>query len=588
MGDEYFHTEISKHIWEKKYRYEDDEKLHDQTIQDSWKRIAKSLASVEKQNKKYWQQEFYKILESFKFIPGGRILAGAGTQHRVTLFNCFVMGTIQDSMESIFENLKEGALTMQQGGGIGYDFSNLRPRGFLAKTTGTIASGPISFMRIWDSTCATLLSTGARRGAMMGTLRCDHPDIEEFITAKQDSKELRHFNLSVQVTDEFIKSVKADQEWPLVFPAHKSESSRHSILRQWSGHNQPIQCNIIKTIKAKSLWKKMMRATYEYAEPGILFIDRINDQNNLWYQEHITTTNPCGEIPLPPYGACNLGAINLTQFVRQPFTKKAHIDYSEIQNTATIATRLLDNVIDASNFPLTQQKQQALNCRRIGLGITGLADTLIMLGMHYGENIARETAAKIMRNICNAAYHTSSELAKEKGIFPNYDEEKYLSGKYIRALPKELKEKIKTTGMRNSHLTTIAPAGTISILANNISSGIEPVFDFSYKRQVLDLDGNYKTYFLKDYAYRLWESLANRTEQLPKQFVNATSLTPIEHLKMQAALQPYIDNAISKTINIPVDYPYDEFESLYMRAFEYNLKGCTTFRPNPITGSILS
>ncbi len=588
MGSNHFIADISKYIWDTKYRYRKGKAIYDQTIEDTWSRIAKSLANVETKDKSYWEQQFFKILQGFKFIPGGRILAGAGTQHRVTLFNCFVMGTIHDSMESIFENLKEGALTMQQGGGIGYDFSTLRPHGSIAKTTGTIASGPISFMRIWDSMCATLLSTGARRGAMMATLRCDHPDIEEFIDAKKDRKELRHFNLSVLVTDEFIDAVKHNNDWPLIFPTAKTENQEKTILRQWSGHKEPISCNIVKIVKAKALWEKIMQATYAYAEPGILFIDRINEQNNLWYKEYITATNPCGEIPLPAYGACDLGAINLTQFVQQPFTKNACLDYSGIQETTVIATRLLDNVIASSNFPLSQQKQQALNCRRIGLGLTGLADTLIMLGLHYGEQAARNTAAKIMKTICYAAYETSIELAKEKGVFPNFKNKDYLKGRFINCLPDEIINKIKKHGIRNSHLTTIAPTGTISILANNISSGIEPVFDFSYSRQILGSDGNYKKYSLKDYAYASWKSRQGKKEKLPNYFIDAKSIAPVEHLKMQAALQPYIDNAISKTINIPEDYPYEEFKSLYLVAFENKLKGCTTYRPNPITGSVLS
>ena len=588
MSSNYLNAEISNHIWKTKYRYCDGEHIYDQTIEDTWRRVAKAIANVEINDKEYWEQTFYNALEGFKFIPGGRILAGAGTQHRVTLFNCFVMGTIHDSMESIFENLKEGALTMQQGGGVGYDFSNIRPSGFLAKTTGTIASGPISFMRIWDSTCATLLSTGARRGAMMATLRCDHPDIEEFIGAKHDRKEFRHFNLSVQVSNEFIQAIRANDDWPLIFPVSKNDVKDQIIMRRWSGHTQSIPCKVIKTVKAKSLWEKIMCATYEYAEPGVLFVDTINNQNNLWYQEHITTTNPCGEIPLPAYGACNLGAINLTQFVLKPFTNDARLDFNKMREITVTATRFLDNVIDASNFPLAQQKKQVLNSRRIGLGVTGLADTLIMLGMHYGKQSARDTAAKIMSSICKTAYQTSVSLAKEKGAFPTLVKKKYLSGKFIKALPEKIKADINKYGIRNSHLTTIAPTGTTSILANNISSGIEPVFDFTYIRKVLELDGAHKQYKLQDYAYSLWKTLNKNNTSLPNQFINAKSLSPVEHLKMQAALQPHVDNAISKTINIPENYPYKEFKNIYLLAYENNLKGCTTFRPNPISGSLLT
>ena len=591
MSKQYFHTDISRHIWDSKYRYCDGDVIHDQTIEDTWHRIAKALADAETNDKEYWEHQFYKVLEGFKFIPGGRIQAGAGTKHRVTLFNCFVMGVIHDSMESIFDSLKEGALTMQQGGGVGYDFSTLRPRGSPARATGTIASGPISFMRIWDSMCATLLSTGARRGAMMATLRCDHPDIEEFIAAKQNSKELRHFNLSILVTDEFIKAVQNNSDWYLVFPtselAGENKPQSKTIMRQWTGYSDPVLCNVVDVIQARALWEKIMRATYEYAEPGVLFIDRINYQNNLWYKEYITATNPCGEIPLPPYGACDLGAINLTCFVRNPFTENANLDLQGIEDITVVATRMLDNVIDTSRFPLPEQLNQALNCRRIGLGFTGLADMLIMLGLHYGKQPARDIAAKIMKTICHTAYRTSIKLAEEKGAFTYFEKEKYLEGHFIQTLPEKIRADIKNHGIRNSHLTTIAPTGTTSILANNISSGVEPVFDFSYTRQVLETDGSYTKHSLKDYAYTLWESINDNNKPLPTQFIDAKILSPTEHLKMQAALQPYIDNAISKTINVPEDYPFEEFRSLYMMAFESRLKGCTTYRPNPITGAVL-
>ena len=591
MSNSVFLSEISHHIWNEKYRFRDGNVVYDNKIEDTWERIATCLSAVEPEDKVYWQDQFFQALKNFKFLPGGRIQAGAGTKHRVTLFNCFVMGTIDDSMESIFENLKEGALTMQQGGGVGYDFSTLRPRNMPARTTGTIASGPVSFMRIWDSMCATLLSTGARRGAMMATLRCDHPDIEEFIDAKKDRNELRHFNLSVLITDKFISAINENKDWPLVFPLPDSnepgDKHSESVVRQWSGQSSPVPCKVIKVVSARELWEKIMRATYEYAEPGVLFINRINDMNNLWYREHITATNPCGEIPLPPYGACDLGAINLTQFVKDPFHVNAKIDLQGIKDSTSIAVRMLDNVIDASSFPLRQQKEQAMGCRRIGLGITGLADTLIMLGLHYGSDPARKLAAEIMQTICYSAYHSSIKLAKEKGAFPWYVKEKFLTGKFIRSLPEEIRIGIGQHGIRNSHLNSIAPTGTISILANNVSSGIEPVFDFSYSRKVLTAEGDFKKYYIKDYAYYLWEQLNKKNVSLPEQFTNATRLSPTDHLKMQAVLQPYIDNAISKTINVPRDFPFNDFRDLYSIAFENNLKGCTTYRPNVVTGAIL-
>jgi len=955
-----FLADISRHIWDSKYRFRDGSAVHDHSIEDSWQRIARALASVEKRDPGAWEHKFYDALAGFKFLPGGRIQAGAGTGRRVTLFNCFVMGAIEDSMDGIFDGLKEGALTMQQGGGIGYDFSSLRPRGMQAKGVGAVASGPVSFMQIWDSMCATLLSTGARRGAMMATLRCDHPDIEQFIEAKQDSRALRHFNLSVLVSDAFMQAVRKNQDWALVFPTEASNAdSGEAVMRVWTERTEPVPCRIFKHVPARALWDKLMRATYDYAEPGVLFIDRINQCNNLWYREHISATNPCvaadtwvhttdgpcqvkdlcgrrfvalvnaqpyqsqpqgffptgykpvyrlrtregyclrltadhpilkitrqtrwsqetawsrvgdlkagdrvrihnhrsaqwsgaygehdgyliglligdgtfaegsaelrvwpelaagnaplvetgvstvmkkvetiaenlphrrdftgwrrssstyyflklafitrlaenlgvrrgnktvtpamercssefyrgflqglfdadgsvqgtqnkgisvrlassdetllqsvqrmllrlgigctvypnrrpaglrilpdghggrrayqcradheliisgdnlhvfsqaigftdcrkqarlmsalhgykralnrerftatiesiepdgvetvfdvqipginvfdangfyahncGEIPLPPYGACDLGSINLTYFVHHPFSEQANLDFDGIRATATIAVRMMDNVIDLSQFPLEKQAEQARGSRRIGLGLTGLADTLILLGLHYAEPKARELAAKTMQTICHAAYRASIELAREKGPFPFFEHERYLQGRFIQTLSEDIRADIAHHGIRNSHLTAIAPTGTISLLANNISSGLEPAYDFCYSRKVLELDGTYSEYELSDYAYRQWRR-QNGDRKLPQTFVSAQALMPVAHLDMQAALQPYVDNSISKTINVPQEYAFAEFKNIYEKAYNRNLKGCTTFRPNPVTGEVL-
>ena len=587
MTNEALVTEISRHIWDTKYRFRDGDVVHDQSPADTWRRVAKALAVVERDRER-WESHFYDALADFKFLPGGRIQAGAGTDRRVTLFNCFVMGPIADSIDGIFDGLKEGALTMQQGGGVGYDFSTLRPQGSIAHAVGSIASGPVSFMQIWDAMCATLLSTGARRGAMMATLRCDHPDIEAFIEAKQTQNRLSHFNLSVLVTDEFMQAVRADDEWALVFPGVDSEpTGGDTVTRRWAGAASPVPCRVARRVRARRLWEKLMRATYDYAEPGVIFIDRVNRMNNLWYRESISATNPCGEIPLPPYGACDLGSINLVRFVREPLSDAGQLDLDRIRTITEVAVRMMDNVIDVSRFPLAQQAEQARGTRRIGLGVTGLADTLILLGLHYADDAARKLAGEIMAAIRDTAYRTSIDLAREKGPFPFFEHQRYLAGEYVRTLPTDIQEGIRQHGIRNSHLIAIAPTGTISLLANNVSSGIEPVFDFHYQRQVLEPDGRRREYQLTDYAADLWDHIRGRAPK-PRTFVSAQQLEPAAHLTMQAAMQPYVDNSISKTINVPVEYPFESFKDIYQRAFDLGLKGCTTFRPNTITGAVLS
>ncbi len=566
----HFKEPISEHIWDTKYRYRYRDKIIDKNLEASWRRVAFAVAQAEKlENRAQWEKIFYEILSDFQFLPGGRILAGAGTRHQVTLFNCFVMPVKEDSLPAIFNAIKEGALTLQQGGGVGYDFSILRPSGTIVKKTDAAASGPVSFMRIWDAMCATMLSTGARRGAMMGISRCDHPDIETFIAAKSDPDELRHFNVSVLVTDAFIQAVKEDRNWDLVFPAEKTS------------------CRIVRTVRARDLWQRIMQSAYDYAEPGVLFEDTINRMNNLWYHEWISATNPCGEIPLPAYGACNLGSLNLTQFVMHPFSPKAVLDWKKMETISRIATRFLDNVIDISRYPLKPQQQQAVASRRIGLGITGLADIFVMLGIRYGSEESLQLASRIMQLICHTTWQTSIELAQEKGVFPLLQTEKYLQGQFVQQLPHEIQQDIEKYGIRNSHHNTIAPTGTISLLANNISNGLEPIFSPHYKRNVRSIEGELVEYDVTDFAYREWKQL-NPDSALPMAWVDVQSLAPQDHLQIQRAVQPYIDNAISKTINLPRDFPFKKLSDVYMQAHEYGLKGCTIFRPNPITGSVLS
>ena len=558
---------ISHEIWDMKYRLKNrDGTPVDQTIEESWRRVADAVALAEPEDRRKKQSdEFYRILENYRFLPAGRILAGAGTGRQVTLFNCFVMGAIPDSLDGIFAALKEAALTMQQGGGIGHDFSSLRPRGAAVKGVGADASGPISFMDVWDAMCRTIMSAGTRRGAMMGTMRCDHPDVEAFVAAKHTASRLRNFNLSVLVTDDFMAAVKADAEWALVFDDVT-----------------------YRTIPARVLWDKIMRATYDFAEPGVIFIDRINAANNLFYCETIQCTNPCGEQPLPPYGACLLGSMNLTRFVDQPFTSGARILECELAAAVSIAVRFMDNVIDVSRYPLAQQEAEAFAKRRIGLGMTGLADALAMCGLHYGSAEAASSAAEWMQAMERAAYLASVELARERGAFPLFDAAAYLSSGHVSGLSPDIREAIQQHGIRNGLLTSIAPTGTISLLAGNVSSGIEPIFSIRYERKVLQRDGSSRTEIVTDYAAALWRQVRGDNTPLPDVFATAETLTPRDHLVMQAAVQKCVDSSISKTINIPGDTSFESFKSVYEEAYDLGLKGCTTYRPNAVTGSVLS
>jgi ribonucleoside-diphosphate reductase alpha chain len=559
-----FAAPIAEQIWDMKYRFKEaDGSPIDATVEDSWGRIAKDLAKVE-DDPEHWEEQFYAALEDFKYLPAGRITAGAGTARNVTLFNCFVMGTIPDSMGGIFEMLKEAALTMQQGGGIGYDFSTIRPKGADVKGVAADASGPLSFMDVWDAMCRTIMSAGSRRGAMMATMRCDHPDIEDFITAKSDAARLRMFNVSVLITDPFMEAVKADAEWELKFDGE-----------------------VFRTVRALELWNKIMQGTYDYAEPGVIFIDRINKANNLGYCETIAATNPCGEQPLPPYGACLLGSINLARLVPNPFEADAAFDLSALNELVATAVRMMDNVVDASRFPLDAQAREAAAKRRIGLGVTGLADALLMVGQRYGSEEAARQTDEWLHAIARAAYLASVELAKEKGPFPLFDAEAYLASGAMMDMDEDVREAIREHGIRNALLTSIAPTGTISLYAGNVSSGIEPVFAYAYTRKVLQKDGSRTEEEVVDYAVQMWRDKFGEKE-LPDYFVNAQTLAPLDHVRMQAAAQKWVDSSISKTINCPEDIAFDDFKEVYMEAWDSGCKGCTTYRPNDVTGSVLS
>src|SRR5690348_5978407 len=498
-------SDISRQIWDMKYRLKKaDGTPVDGDVAETWARVALAAAAAETPEKRGEHAvAFARALTNFRFLPAGRILAGAGTDRSVTLFNCFVMGAIEDSMAGIFSHLREAALTLQQGGGIGYDFSTLRPKGAPVKGVGADASGPVSFMDVWDAMCRTIMSAGSRRGAMMATLSIDHPDIEAFIDAKRERGRLSNFNLSVLVSDAFMDAVKADGDWALKFEGY-----------------------VYRTVKARDLWDRIMRATYDNAEPGVIFIDRINDENNLGYVESIRATNPCGEQPLPPYGACLLGSINLAKLVKNPFGDDAHLDLDELARLTRTAIRMMDNAIDVSRFPLNEQRAEAQAKRRIGLGVTGLADALIFCRSRYGSSESLVLIETWLSTLSHAAYAASAELAKEKGAFPLYDAPEYLARPHIRALPQEIRDAIASHGIRNALVTSIAPTGTISLFAGNVSSGIEPVFSFKYTRNVLMPDGTRQAEEVSDHAYRLYRRIKGEEVPLPDYFVDAQTLSP--------------------------------------------------------------
>ena len=564
-----FDSPLAGEIWSSKYRFRPHDGAGDATVEATWDRVAAALAEAEQaKSRGRWRARFREALEGYCFLPAGRILAGAGTGRAVTLFNCFVMGTVPDDLDGIFQHLREAAVTMQQGGGVGMDFSTVRPSGAPVRGVGAEASGPLSFMDVWDSMCRTIMSAGQRRGAMMGCLRIDHPDIEAFIDAKRNAVRFRNFNLSVLVPDAFMSALDADADWPLVFNGE-----------------------VRRTVRAADLWNRLMQATYDAAEPGVIFIDRVNAANNLAHCEMIAASNPCGEQMLPPYGACLLGSINLARLVPTPFEAEAALDEAALADLTRTAVRMLDNVIDVSRFPLPAQEAEAKAKRRIGLGVTGLADALIFCGVRYGSEAAAALTRRWLGVIRREAYRASAELAAEKGAFPDYDAV-MLDRPNLAGLDDETRELIRLHGLRNGCLTSIAPTGTTSLLAGNVSSGIEPVFAFDYVRKVLQPDGSRREEAVEDYALSTWKRLKGADAPLSDApgdaFVSAQTLTPADHLRMQAAAQAEIDSSISKTINCPEDIPFDTFADVYVEGFRLGCKGLTTYRPNAVTGSVLS
>ena len=589
MKNPLFTEAVAEHVWRTRYQWREDGHMQEPSIAATWDRVALAVASAEPHHRDEWRERFRSILHDFRFLPGGRILAAAGTTRGSTLFNCFVMGTIEDSIQGIFNALREAMVTLQAGGGIGLDFSTLRPAGSAAVSSAGMASGPVPFMTVWEAANAVLEAGNVRRGAMMATLRCDHPDIEAFVAAKGNPASLSHFNLSVLISDEFMRAVEEDQAWPLLFPlgAHPIAAGAEVCERVWSGAAAPQLCQVHRRIPARGLWDQIVQAQHANAEPGVLFIDRINRANNLWYREQISATNPCGEVPLPAYGGCNLGSINLSRFVRQPFATHPDLDFDALRATACIATRFLDNVHDISLFPLKSQEKAAHASRRIGLGITGLADMFLMLGLRYGSPASLVLSREIMATIRDCAYRTSIEIAREKGAFPAFDKIRYGASPFVLELSHELQDAIAQHGIRNSHLLALAPAGSVSLLANNVSSGIEPVFGFEATRRVRGADGQAVVFPVQNNAWRHFKELNGTHAKRPAHFVQARDVPAEDQLNLMAALQSFVDNAIAKTVCLPENTTLAELEMVLLRAWELGLKGCTVYRAGSLDAAMV-
>ena len=579
---------ISQDVLAEKYL-----KPGESTLDDLYRRVARALASVEAEGERAKHEALFLDNLYAGAIGAGRIMSAAGTTIQATLINCFVQpvgdciqGVDEDGNPGIYEALREAAETMRRGGGVGYDFSRIRPRGAAVKGTASMASGPCSYINVFDQSCSTVESAGARRGAQMGVLRIDHPDVQEFITAKRTPGRWNNFNVSVGVPDTFMRALAEGKDWELV---HRAQPGTATLAQ--GAYQRADGLWVYQSLPASQLWDTVMRSAYDFAEPGILFLDNINKDNNLNYCESISATNPCGEQPLPAYGCCDLGPIILTRFVRHPFgfSGAPAFDFEAFEKTVATQVRALDNVLDVTFWPLQQQRDESAAKRRIGVGFTGMGNVLAMLCLRYDAQEGRDMATRIACAMRDSAYAASVALAQEKGRFPKFDADGYLApGTFASRLPAALQQAIRTHGIRNSHLLSIAPTGTVSLaFADNASNGIEPAFSWMYKRKKRESDGSTSEYAVEDHAWRLYRELGGDVNQLPAYFISALDMSAGSHIAMMEAVQPYVDTAISKTVNIPADYPYDDFKSLYQKAWHARLKGLATYRPNAILGSVL-
>lgn len=575
-----FESEASAHVWRTQYLWAEPGSVPEPSVEATWERVALAVAGAEPHHQNDWRERFYAMLSDWRFLPGGRTLAGAGTSRRATLFNCLALGPIEDSVQGIFNALRESMLCVQAGGALGIDFSTLRPALEPARASGEVASGPVSFMEVWQAANAVLASGNRRRSAMLATLRCDHPDIEAFIDAKLEAGALSHFRLSVLLSDDFMQVLQDDGPWPLVFPLgeHPIPVGAEVCERVWWPGGLPQLCLVRRRVPARALWQKLLQAQHTSFDPGVLFIDRINRANNLWYDEHLAVTSPDGAVPLPPWGACNLGSINLSRFVNQPFGEHPSVDFAGLRAVAAVATRFLDDVHDISLLPLKAQQKSALATRRLGLGVTGLADMLAMLGLRYGCAASIDLTREIMVAIRDVAYRTSVELAQEKGAFPACDKLKYGASPFVLDLDRTLQGAIAQHGIRNSHLLAVAPTESISLLANNVSNGIEPMRAFRAMRRVRGVDGQAVFFDVEDAACRHYQALHGPDAPWPKHFVQAADVIAEEQLNLMAAVQSCVDGAIATTVYLPKSASEQDVGLVLQQAWELGLKGCAIER----------